>query len=335
MTLYSELHDNGQFGEVGYNLLFELTRQELRLFPDLRSTTSDDNAIWDYVGDFLVERGAGVTAMLLTSATDEESMSRLLRKSLRHWLIDQVRKTARGALRRRLERLVSDDDRFEVVPEGQPGAGRWRLAGGSGAPAGSPLATLRAVAWAVRDVRVPPWTSQERRGPAADEPSLHRIMVAVLTAAGGSLQPATIVTVFADRLPHALDPTEESLVEDAANLPGGVDSHDSAQILADREQVGQATQLARDFYKEMSADERQLLPQLHGTIGEQMKATGRGKSQTYLRVSALKERLKALLGGKDGEDGRLVLGELLTICGTLVDGPPDSRDDVASKPGSP
>lgn len=50
----------------------------------------------------------------------------------------------------------------------------------------------------------------------------------------------------------------------------------------------------------MSADERQLLPHLDGTITEQMEATGLGKSQTYQRVKAFKERLRSLLG----EEGR-------------------------------
>ena len=58
MSLYAELHANGQFGEVGCNRLFELARQELRLFPDLRAATSDDAVIWGYVAEFLIGRGA-------------------------------------------------------------------------------------------------------------------------------------------------------------------------------------------------------------------------------------------------------------------------------------
>jgi hypothetical protein len=146
MTPYAELYANGQFGEAGYNLLFELTRQELRLFPDLRPATADHYAVWDFVGDFLVDRGSGVIAMLLATASDDEGVTRLLRTSLRHWLVDQVRKTARGALRRRLTRLISEDEPFEVVPDGRPGAGRWRLAGTARLPAGPPLVDLRAAA---------------------------------------------------------------------------------------------------------------------------------------------------------------------------------------------
>ena len=140
MSPYAELHNDGQFGVAGYNLLFVLVRQELRRFPGLQAATRDDDVAWDFVGDFLVERGPGVTTMLLTRATDDDSFSALLRTSVRHWLIDEVRKTDRGALRRRLERLVTEDKRFEVVPDGQAGAGRWRLAGTADPPAGPPLA---------------------------------------------------------------------------------------------------------------------------------------------------------------------------------------------------
>jgi hypothetical protein len=330
MSPYAELHADGQFGEAGYNLLFSLARQELRRFPGLQVATADDDAVWDVVGDFLVERGHGVTAMLLASASDDNSLGALLRTSLRHWLIDEARKTDLGALRRRLERLISEDERFEVVPGGQAGAGRWRLAGTSGLPTGPPLADLCGAAWSVRDVRIPPWSSEERRAPAADGESLGRIMLAVLTEAGGSLEPATVAAVFADRLPHALDPAEEPLDDDEAGglLAAGSEAEDPAEALIGQEADRDAVRLARDAFAYMSAEERRLLPHLDGTIGDQMKATGRGRSQTYLRVAAVRERLRALLG--EEQDRGRVLGELLRLCRTPVDGVPDGHADMPS-----
>lgn len=336
MTPHEELRTYGQFDEAGYNLLFELTRQELRSFRGLQPAAGGDDAIWDVVGEFLVERGRGVTTMLLAQAPDDDSVGRLLRRSLRNWLIDQVRKTDRGALRRRLERLVREDQRFEEVPGGQPGAGRWRLAGSNGQPAGPPLAGLRAAARAVRDVRVPPWTSEERRAPPADGPALGRIMLAVLTEAGGSLEPGTMVAVFAERLPHALDPAEERLADAAADLAGGPETDDPAQAIMDRQQIDHAARLARDVAAQLSVEERRLLPYLNCSIEDQMKATGRGKSQTYLRASTLGERLRALLGE---EDRVRVAGELLRLCAPSSrpaephDGLPDDRGDVPSVPG--
>lgn len=317
LSAYAELHANGRFGEAAYHLLFELARQELRRFPVLRQNPADEDAVWDVVGDFLVSRGSGVATMLLTEATDDHSFSALLRTSLRHWLVDQARKTDLGALRRRLERLISEDDRFEVVPGGQAGAGWWRLAGTGAGPVGPPLADLCAVAWEVRDIRIPAWNSQERRAPSADVESLGRIMQAVLTRAGGSMQPATAVAVFADRLPNALDPAENPLTDaEAAGLASADGAcGDPAEAVVAVETASSASQLALNIYAMLSADERRLLLCLDGTINGQMEATGYGRSQTYQRVSALKVRLRALLG-EDGDEVRIfVMSELCRLCG--------------------
>lgn len=70
----------------------------------------------DLVGNFVVDRIEPVTAMLLAQAVDDDSMGRLLRISIKRWLIDQARQTAVGALRRRLEELLSAVEAFEQVP---------------------------------------------------------------------------------------------------------------------------------------------------------------------------------------------------------------------------
>jgi hypothetical protein len=333
MSPYAELHADAQFGEVGYHLLFGLVRQELRRFPGLQYGVGDDD-VWDAVGDFLAERGRGVSVMLLATATDDDSFAALLRTSLRHWLVDQVRKTDLGALRRRLERLVRDDDRFEVVPAGVPGAGWWRLAGTGTAPAGPPLADLRDAAWEVRGIRVLPWSSEERRAPAADSGSLGRIVAAVWAGTGDSLPPATVTAVFAHRLPNALDPSEEPLAsEDAAGLataPGP--EADPAESFIAGEVAADAAWAARAFYAQMSPAERRLLPSLDGTPGEQADATGLGRTQTYRHVSALKARLRALLGDEGEEERILVMCELRGLCGVPADHA--TRDGGAGVPST-
>jgi hypothetical protein len=336
MSPYAELRANGQFGAAGYDLLFGLACQELRLFPVLQHDVADDNAVWDVVGEFLVERGSGVVTMLLTCATDDDSFGALLRTSLRHWLVDQARKTDRGALRRRLERLVSEDDRFEVVPSGQAGAGWWRLAGTGAAPAGPSPTDLRDAAWGVRDIRIPAWSSEDRRAPAADAESLARIMLAVLLKADGSLPPETVVAVFAHRLPRALDPAEEPLIgEEVAGLgTASVETDDPAEAIIAAMEARDAVHVARVFYLLLSAEERRLLPCLDGAIDEQMRAAGRGRSQTYLRVNALKVRLRALLGEEEEEDRVLVMYELRRLCGVPADPAPDGSADMPSRRGS-
>lgn len=331
MSPYAELHADGQFGEAGYHLLFSLARQELRQFRGLQYDAGDDDEVWGAIGDFFSARGAGVTVMLLSTATDDDSFAALLRTSLRNWLIDEVRKTDLGALRRRLERLIREEDRFEVVPDGESGAGWWRLSGTGAEPAGPQLADLRDAAWEVRGIRIPAWSSEERRAPAADADSLRRIMLAVLTRAGGSLPPATVTAVFAHRLPNALDPSEEPLAaEDAGGLVADTGADPTAAFAA-REAAADAARTARDFYTQMSPRERRLLPCLDGTPLEQAGATGLGKSQTNRHVNALKERLRALLGDEGQEDRILVMCELRWLCGTpAARVPPDGSAGMPS-----
>lgn len=183
-------------------------------------------------------------------------------------------------------------------------------------------------------MRIPPWSSEERRAPAADGESLGRIMLAVLMEAAGSLEPATVVAVFADRLPHALDPAEEPLPdgEVAGLVVTSGEAGDPAEAVVGQEVLKDAARLAQDFFMLMSAEERRLLPHLDGTIADQMKATGRGKSQTYLHVSALRDRLRALLG--EEQDRVLVVGELRRLCGIPADVVPDGHADMPSIRGS-
>jgi hypothetical protein len=67
--------------------------------------------------------------MLVVQAVDEASMGKLLRRSIRHWLIDEVGKTSAGALRRTAEKVLANMDAFAQVPPGEAGEGRWWLAG--------------------------------------------------------------------------------------------------------------------------------------------------------------------------------------------------------------
>src|SRR6266536_6060737 len=84
ITAYEELVELGHLDAAGLQLLFELARQEAHRFPSLaprEGWTAD--ALWDLAHDFFVDRGARVTTMLLAQASDEASMGRLLRRSLR------------------------------------------------------------------------------------------------------------------------------------------------------------------------------------------------------------------------------------------------------------
>jgi hypothetical protein len=309
-----ELRIKGAFGAQCLVLLFRLTRSEARRFPELRPSggwTDDD--VWQLAAEFFADKGEAVTRMLLAQAVDEETMGRLLRTSVRHWLVDTVRKTDRGAVRHRLENVLADSpELFERVPGTEAGAGYWRLIG-AGAPSGVPFEELIEAAWRITDVVVPRWTSKTRRAPFADAASVRRVLMIVLKTAGGSLDTATLTGIFARRFPMAIDPREQAFPEDAERTVAiGAGTSDPAGHLEAHESAIEASARAREVFEKLSADERRLLPVLASGVAEQMAVLGRGRSETYRHVAALKERLRATLGAEAERDA--IMLEVRDLC---------------------
>jgi hypothetical protein len=289
-----------------------LTGEECERFPSLRPTQGwDADAVWDLVQDFFVDRGARVTTMLLAQAGDDASMGRLLRTSIRHYLIDQARRTEAGALRRRLEELLHEEPSIARVPDGQPGAGRWRLAGTTGPPWGGSLQELVRAAYAVPAGWVR-WSSSRRRRPISDRASLVAILQAVLGAAGGSLETAQLVGVFVLRFPATVEAGEVPMSEGIATLaaePAG--DRPDAQVVA-AEQDAEAAERASMIFDELTPQERLLLPHLDKTAGEQAAVLGCGRSQANVYANRLKDVLRGVLGGVEAR-GEVVL-ELSRRC---------------------
>ena len=107
----------------------------------------------DCAQEFFAAKGPAVTAALLAQVTDVASMARYLRRSLRHFLVDCARDTDLGAIRRKIEDLLSATEAFTRVPPGAPGAGWWQLAGDPLPAYGGDLQPLVAAAYAVPDVQ--------------------------------------------------------------------------------------------------------------------------------------------------------------------------------------
>ncbi len=324
MSALAELQSNGAFRHACLQLLFRLTRSEARRFPELRPGGGwTEEAVWDMVGEFFAAKGKAVTAMLLAQAPDDEVMGKLLRTSVRHWLVDVARETDRGAMRRRIEKvLASSPETFEQVPSREPGAGWWRLLGSS-EPSGEPFENLVVAAWRVTDVVVPRWTSETRRAPFADAASVRHVLVAVLGAARGSVDVATLTNVFARRFPMAVDPREQVLSEDPEPILVAAELQDPATVLEQQDAAVEVSLRAREVFGELSADERRLIPVMDRPIAEQMTALSRGRSETYRHTAALKERLRAMLGGETERDTVMLAVQNLCMLDVRPGGPDD------------
>jgi hypothetical protein len=177
-------------------LLIQLTRQEVQRFPVLEPASGwTRDAVLEAVQSFFAAKGKAVTAALLAQARDTESMAKIMRRSVRNYLISEARKTPAGAVRRKIEDLLAASDEFSEVSAAQPGAGRWHLVGLPAVPWAGDLRPLVEAAYAVRGVRAVRW-SGPRRAPLASDQALLEILRAIFAAAQGSLEVAQLTAVF-------------------------------------------------------------------------------------------------------------------------------------------
>jgi hypothetical protein len=231
-------------------------------------------------------------------------MSRILRRSVRNYLISEVRKTPAGAVRRKIEDLLAAGEQFVQVPPGQPGAGRWCLVGSLSTPwAGDPGPLVEA-AFAVPGVRAIRW-SGSRRAPMASDEALSEILQAVLKVAQGSMEVAQLTMVFLRRFSVAAEQADATLNDEHYDL--------AVAPLEERPDiVAEVSDRARDVYEQMSASQRALLPHLDKPMKDQMEILGVGRTQAYDVAARLKALLRELIGADDLRDE--ISLEVLRLC---------------------
>lgn len=305
ISAFEELRGQGCFGQAGVALARALVKEELGKFPVLAKQALDD-----VVQDFFVERIDPVTAMLVALATSEASVGKLLRRSIRNWLIDKARATGTGPLRRSIEKVLTEDV-FEQVPAGEPGAGRWRNAGTSGPPFAGDLDLLVQAAWGVPNVRTPNWASGSRRPPVADRRSMVAVAQAVLDAAGGSLETAQLVFVFSRRFAAALDPIEVPLGDLTAsdNVASPELTAEDLVIAADAEL--DAACAAAEIVGRLSDHEKVVVPLLDDvhTVRQRL---GLGRSQAYQLMARTRAKVCDLAG--TGPESEQIVLEVIRLC---------------------
>ncbi|MFC4005534.1 hypothetical protein ACFS2C_23280 [Prauserella oleivorans] len=313
ISAFDEIRDLGHLGRECLKLINKLTREEVARFPALTPEAGwQPTDLEDLVGKFLTERLEKVTTNLLALATDDASVGRLLRKSIRYWLIDQARQTAVGAVRRAVEKVLADEEGFELVPSGELGAGRWRLAGTAVVPWSGAVGGLVAAARAVPNVKIPKWSSTTRRRPMANRASIAAVIRAVLTAAEGSLEVAQLVEVFVARFPVVLDPATVPLPDAVEfDAPDGATLTPEEQVIAIEEEVDLAAS-AVSVVAMLSPQEREIVRRF-GDIPAIRALVDCGRTQAYHQVKRLREKLSQLIG--DSDDVRAIGLEVIRLCG--------------------
>lgn len=298
MSAFNEFDSRGEFGELGLQLLDTLMSQELSRFPALSRNSTDE--LSDYVQDFFKDRGKKLTAALKVQASDDVSFGKFIRRSINNWLIDQVRKTDLGALRRQVQDLLEKDSRFQQVSEGEPGAGRWQMAGSTDGPWGGNPAELDATAASV-SVRAVRSKRTQRRPPLGNRADLLALMEAILVQAGGSLETAQIVDVFTRRFPGALQPIQVSLDTPlAGNSTTTIiaDPHrtaDPERSAIEAEESFDLKLCALTVHGQLEPLERKIALVL-GNVTAVQALLGCGRSTAYLQIARVAELIKELAG---------------------------------------
>lgn len=268
-----------------------------------------DDLAWDFVQDFFVAKGQRVIPALLAESDDDASFERQLRTMVRNWLIDEVRKTDVGSVNRRIKDLLEEEDEFETVPDGEAGAGRWRLVGANGPPWGGRLEDLVAAAYGV-PARAVRWDSETRRPPIAARPDLVAIVKAIVSAARyESLELRQIVAVIVRRFPETLDPQTRSVDQSDEQLASAEATPESLVVEQD-EEVGAAAS-AVEVYGQLKPSERRLLPMI-GDVDAVRAELGCGRSTAYNQIAKLKALVLELTGQFD--DPEQVVREVLELC---------------------
>jgi hypothetical protein len=235
-----------------------------------RSSWTDDDA------DDLTQElfTSGRHNKLVLTATDDQHLERLIRKTLGRMVIDELRKVGLAALRDRLIDVLGEGEFSKVndmwgLPNHDP---QLVYQGG--------VATLKGAARSV-EVDVLHVRDDAKRGSSfASRDHLEALCAAVLTAAGAYVPLATLIEVVEDRLGlHAssvFEPIDDSI--------------------ADRDQVPEVeiAETVDAIWQLLEADERKLIPYLDpdDTVRAVAAEVGFGRD----KVSRLRRRIYEIMG---------------------------------------
>ncbi len=268
MSALDELTVDGRLGDTGARMLYASVRAvgKGRGFkPPAGHDRWSKDAIAEVAHNFLADsRTPGRLAYLTIHATDDQSMERLLNTMVLNYLRDQGRRTEVGRLVRRINTLLTDDNRFLSAHD------RWSLTTGPTTPSTTPPEELARAADAVERVTVPRWNDRTARAhPHADAPSIARLCHTVLEAAEGSLTSADLARAIAARV--GLRPTP---IVNLLDVPEPADDTYTTLIEASDDLIA-----ARAVFDTLTEREKRIMATLHLPLRDLFDAIGIKKSQ--------------------------------------------------------
>lgn len=305
MNAFEELTTHRKIGIETLALLRNLVAQVTRssTFPPPGGHVAwTDQAVMDHTAKlFLRKNGVGFIFACLLKADDQPSLERLLLAAIRNDLIDEAKSQPIGKLRRRMQTLLGQDDRFVDASELHQGQDAWSLPNSRPIPSYADVQQLLDLSVGIEAA---PILSLPRAGrtPRAARESLLSMTHGVLVKLDAALRAQTLAHFLGVRF-DLVDPQQVTGF-DGGRASSGVEA-DSAPS------DPQAELLAEEFFAELSPLERSLVPILEDsdTIESSFGDLG------IQAADALRDRLRVLVGS---DAGREALGPLLRMCSTEV-----------------
>lgn len=234
-----------------------------------RTAWTDDDA------DDLAQElfASGRHSRLVLTATDDQHLERLVKKTLGRMVIDELRKVGLAALRDRLNDVLGEGE-FSKLNDtwGLPNQDAQLVYQGG-------VATLKGAARSVEVEVLHVRDDSKRSSSFASRDHLEALCVAVLTEAGAYVPLATLIEVVEDRLGL-----------DASSVFEPIDDN-----IADRDQVPdvEIVETVDAIWQRLEADERKLIPYLDpdDTVRAVAAEIGFGRD----KVSRLRRRIYEIM----------------------------------------
>lgn len=219
---------------------------------------------------------------------------------LNNHLIDRYRHTERGRLQVRVKKILQDGDFFEDPKK------YWRRPSDSASVFEGSEVSLATACQHV-EVNVVTWSSRAKRNsPATSRECFLTLLDSIFDCSGGAVREDMLIGVLAGRLGLLPMPFAELLdIADPSPDP-------EEQLILD-ESDDEVSALIHDIWRQLSPDERRMLPNLESSSRLVAEQLGMGRTKANQVQARLKEKLRVLLSETPHQQRSSVLAGLVQL----------------------
>jgi RNA polymerase sigma factor (sigma-70 family) len=254
------------------------------------------NAIDELVQEFFLLP----VRIAVESATDDDSLRAYIYTMLDNHLINEYRRTERGRLHVRAKKILQEGG-FIEDPKNY-----WRRSSDPASVFEGSEASLVAACQHV-EVNVVTWSSSAKRNsPSASRECFLKLLSSIFDCAAGAVNESTLINVLAGRLGLLPMPFAELLdIADPSPDP-------EEQLILD-ELDDEVSVLIHDLWRQLSPDERRILPSIGSSSRLAATQLGIGRTKANQVQARLKAKLRVLLSDTLDKERSSVLAGLVQL----------------------